>query len=627
MANSIVKLTLESNQYERGIKQAQRSWNEFMRGIGISVGKFTAVGAAIGTVTGALKVAKDAFFKSEASLDEWGRTVKATESVYSNFLLSLNNSDISGFLSNMDDIVSAAKEAYNAMDDLKTFSAFNQVNVARGQAGYAKALDEYKLNPTVENKAALKKANQAVIDNLRDQQQKTEMAYQKKLEDIVPKNLSQDLREEFVNILKKGSYIDLQVAKSSYSQGKGLNTGAQYYNGDRVYDGKRQERFTGKWTEMSETDKKEFELARALSQVNDTTIKEVQSLGAQAEALNQQIYQQDRSFNRMAGNNQRVVGGGSGRGGSGRGGGGNAIDYASDSIAAQEALVQKLTNQWKKASAELRDGYLQQLNEAKNDLDYMTGKRTVVGPMGNAEGVLPNTIKEPTKLKDAKLSVVSPLKQMEDEVQNLIAAQVQFGSFNSEIWQALQEQIDATTAKIRKFKGESDTTKVADESAKSWQSAASAVQSVGSALQNIEDPGAKVAGLIGQAIANIALGFAQATAAASAGGPVAWIAAIVGGMATMISTIEAIHSATGFSEGGMVQGSTFSGDKIPAMLNAGEVVLNRAQAGNLASQLQGGGLQNLHLEASVSGTQLRFVLNNESQVRGRGQYVTTNFRG
>ena len=77
----------------------------------------------------------------------------------------------------------------------------------------------------------------------------------------------------------------------------------------------------------------------------------------------------------------------------------------------------------------------------------------------------------------------------------------------------------------------------------------------------------------------------------------------------------------------MVQGSTFSGDKIPAMLNAGEVVLNRAQAGNLASQLQGGGLQNLHLEASVSGTQLRFVLNNESQVRGRGQYVTTNFRG
>jgi hypothetical protein len=63
------------------------------------------------------------------------------------------------------------------------------------------------------------------------------------------------------------------------------------------------------------------------------------------------------------------------------------------------------------------------------------------------------------------------------------------------------------------------------------------------------------------------------------------------------------------------------------MLNAGEVVLSRAQASNLASSMQNSGLQGLHLTASVSGTQLRFVLNNESQSRGRGQYVTTNFKG
>ena len=94
----------------------------------------------------------------------------------------------------------------------------------------------------------------------------------------------------------------------------------------------------------------------------------------------------------------------------------------------------------------------------------------------------------------------------------------------------------------------------------------------------------------------------------------------------MVSTIEAIHSATGYAEGGVVSGRTFSGDKIPAMLNAGEVVLNHAQSANLASQLQGVGLSGMRLEASVSGTQLRFVLNNESQVRGRGQYVTTNFK-
>ena len=122
---SIVKLTLESNQYERKMKDAQKQWNDFMRGMGMSVSKFTAVGAAVGAVSGALKVAKDAFFANEKQLDEWGKTVDASKSVYNGFLSALNTGDISGFLSNIDQIVSAARDAYNALDDLNTFKAYN----------------------------------------------------------------------------------------------------------------------------------------------------------------------------------------------------------------------------------------------------------------------------------------------------------------------------------------------------------------------------------------------------------------------------------------------------------------------------------------------------------------------
>jgi hypothetical protein len=152
------------------------------------------------------------------------------------------------------------------------------------------------------------------------------------------------------------------------------------------------------------------------------------------------------------------------------------------------------------------------------------------------------------------------------------------------------------------------------------------MSTVASALESIEDPGAKIAGIIGQAIANIALGFSQATAASSGGGIFGWIAAIAGGIATMYSTIEAIHSATGFSEGGVVKGNTFSGDKVPAMLNAGEVVLNQSQASNLASSLQGVGLQGMNLEAIITGEQIRMVLNNNGRRTGRGEYVQSNFR-
>ena len=97
----------------------------------------------------------------------------------------------------------------------------------------------------------------------------------------------------------------------------------------------------------------------------------------------------------------------------------------------------------------------------------------------------------------------------------------------------------------------------------------------------------------------------------------------------MISTIAAIHSATGYANGGIVQGNSYSGDNIfggAAMVNAGELVLTRAQQGVLASTLQGSGVQNMQLDAVITGEQIRLVLNNNSRRRGKGEYVTSKIR-
>ena len=129
---------------------------------------------------------------------------------------------------------------------------------------------------------------------------------------------------------------------------------------------------------------------------------------------------------------------------------------------------------------------------------------------------------------------------------------------------------------------------------KSAQMTAEVVGSIGQAFNAIEDPAAKVAGTIMQAIANVALGYSNAlTMAQEAGGPWGWIAFAASGLATMVSTISAIHSATGYANGGEIKGNSYSGDNIMANggsigLNAGEIVLNRAMAGNIASQLDGG---------------------------------------
>ena len=220
---------------------------------------------------------------------------------------------------------------------------------------------------------------------------------------------------------------------------------------------------------------------------------------------------------------------------------------------------------------------------------------------------------------------LSPLQQMNAELSRM--RELLELAPNTEAYQAALQKIIDKEKEIKQWKGETDTEDVAKNSANAWRGAASAMSSVSSALSQMEDPGAKIMGIIGEAIANIASGFAAASAGEGKSGNIwYWIAATAAGLATMVSTIATIHSATGFAEGGIVKGNTYSSDQIPARLNAGEVVLTHAMAGNLAQQLEGNGLGNLNLSATISGEQIRLVLNNNGRRTGVGEYVTTNFR-
>ena len=250
-------------------------------------------------------------------------------------------------------------------------------------------------------------------------------------------------------------------------------------------------------------------------------------------------------------------------------------------------------------------------------------------PVGTIEFNLDQTkLADLTTLKTLISEQVKNGLEIDPEATQGLFSKIQLGvDIEDTTW---QELIDKTNEKLKElnikpvsinFKT-GDTAKTGKETENAWKNAASAVQSVGSALQQIEDPSAKIVGIIGQAIANIALGFAQATAASSGGGIFAWIAAIAGGMATMISTISAIHSTTGYADVGIVKGNRMSGDQVPAMLNSGELVLNKFQQQVLAANLQAGGLQGLHLEASVHAEQIRLALNNNGKRTGRGELVT-----
>ena len=171
--------------------------------------------------------------------------------------------------------------------------------------------------------------------------------------------------------------------------------------------------------------------------------------------------------------------------------------------------------------------------------------------------------------------------------------------------------------------------------AEAWREAASAIGSVGNALSGLEDPSAKIVGTVGQAIAQIALGFAQASAADSKLGVFGWIASVAGGLGTMLSTISAIHNATGYANGGVVKydggggvipGNSFSGDNLRMIgVNSGEIIMNVAQGNNVANALlsrqQGGSVD---VQPWVDGERVFLGMNNSLQRKGRGEIVTTS---
>lgn len=196
-----------------------------------------------------------------------------------------------------------------------------------------------------------------------------------------------------------------------------------------------------------------------------------------------------------------------------------------------------------------------------------------------------------------------------------------------DVWAGLTETINEKLKElgIDPIKINFDTGNIEKEgkkTEKSWQAAAQAVESVGGAMQSIEDPAAKVAGTVMQAIASVALGYAQATTQAATLGPWAWVAFAATGMAQMISMIQSIHSATGYAEGGIIKGNSYSGDNIPIMANAGEVVLTKAMTNNLAAGIQSQGMGGWQLKTRLAGTDLLLSVERTLQKQGYGKIAT-----
>jgi hypothetical protein len=157
----------------------------------------------------------------------------------------------------------------------------------------------------------------------------------------------------------------------------------------------------------------------------------------------------------------------------------------------------------------------------------------------------------------------------------------------------------------------SSVSQLTNEGAASWLSYASnIIQAVGQALPQLSALATK----------NASVAATGAAASVSSIPVVGWVMA---GPA-VASVIAAMANIPKFANGGIVPGNLYSGDRVPAMVNSGEMILNRSQQGRLFDILNSKGGANgkdvrVTGEVVVSGEQMKILLDNTNRKLRRGR--------
>lgn len=599
----IARLKADTSHWDSGLSRAGRSLEQLQqKNISLdaalqgSVRTLVRVGAQYASIgvaaTAAMKVVKDAFMSSESNMDSWGGTVESVKSIYDSFCISLNNSSLDGWFSNMDNLIEKARQAYDAIDDLNTkMTIINPERVKiQGLITEQKEIIRKNGRESDAGKAAVAEINRLEPILKDTYTQEAKMNYS-----AFEAEVKKKLEEAGLGNLDSKSYRWLMRSFSSESEYERLKAGAKTtVVGTGRYNLDEYGHAVGEEIKVSvkNTNQKLLDLF-----TDEWRAQYSQYLTASYSAKNSafQVGIQDARYT---------------RGGSGGNSSSSSSYYSSSSsryssglsgISDISGLAFGATKSMKELNEELAR-YKKMKEEATTSFEY-------------------NEAIEGIEQVQKEIAVQPITLQLGVDAEKIVPIQEIINNFFKE--HPITPEMKLPTNFFP------SVSKSAEDTANAWKEATRAISNAGNAMTNLEDPSAKVAGIVMQAIANIALGFAQASASPATGlaGVFGWIAAVTAGVATMTATIAQIKSATEYhAQGGMVGTSPFipkGTDTVPAMLTPGEIVLNAAQQRNMANNLQG--TSNIVMQSSgesrISGEDIITVINAYGRRTGRGEIL------
>lgn len=574
---------------------------------GLSIEQVTKFGSVLGVATTAAQVAKDAFFQSESGIDEWGRTVEGAKGAYNIFLDTLNNGNWSNFFQNLQTAIQGGRDLYDIFDRLGSIKSNNAAAIAMVQQQIAQLRLAKQQGENVD--AQLKEAT-ARLAQLQKQSITAGMAAGNKSAFEVIRNgvnsvggaRYNDATINYVigNIMKNGQ-SEFDKYRNNYQtlRNRGMVTKTQ-----TIYDsqGGTYERQYKEFdiNALTKEQQKQYSLAKAITE-GETRIQK--GIAAYAQAVQEGTASAREEFK---GNRYAIQG--TGGSGSGKGGGGSTKAVQTEMQTLQKQ-IQELEQEYIKLGGITTEDANRRRSEIQSEIEANETRINQIKLLGEqAHG----------KLMGGSVSTEG----------------IKMGSFAFD-GESLQKNLDYVLdqIKVKPIVVPLETTKNNIEGiTKAAKTTAQVVGTIGQAFNAIEDPAAKVAAVVAQAIANVALAYSDSLAKTQAEKFNIWgfIAASAAAMVSMGTTIASIHQATGYAEGGMIKGNSYSGDRIGGLvdgsqlvgLNAGELVLNRAQQSNLAQSLQNGGGQTVRVVGKLAGKDLFICAENWAKSAGKGEFVT-----
>lgn len=627
-ADLVARLLLKNDDFDRRLKQSETQVQTFEKGIGALKSGVLAFAAGIGVAMTAGEAFNRAINSSQTLSDEYNRTLSGLGGAIDNLFYSFSNGDWSPFLQGLSNSIALAREAYTALDQLgNTRMSYGYFNM-KNQAGLQDQIAILKDKSSTEEQKNIARAEANRI--LADQKEITEQ-------------LGQRAEEAMLALIKKSTGLsDLDISQMDIEKAFRLDVSAmgdaqkelltrQYKDFQKQADDlkkqftKQQISTEGDITSTySTTDTEGFRnaLKPLLSQYQDailfnsTLVKESDEWLQNLMKLGEEAFVAERAYSSMVKTSNRASQSGTIGTGDGSKGDKKRIEYLSfiqfseNNLRQQvdEALYPKVQTMLANKKFDFKI-YLQTNEEQiEAEIDDLHGSIIELeNKIAAAEKAYQYAVTD-----DQRTAIASRIRKLQaDRTQIKPLVTTADVTNNNDYAESLQA-IGAVMGSV---------TNLTNEGAAAWLSySTNLLSAVATAIPAINS---LVIARKSEANANAEAGVTGAIASVSSIPVVGWIMALSAGAAVISAMASIPKFATGGIAGsGIIPGTLVSGDRIPIMVNAGEMILNQAQQGNLFRMINegGNGRSNVNVvgEVRITGDQMRVLLSNADKIRKRG---------